>query len=66
MIKIDQLRRIARRYKNQLKTFSKIDRNKTIQGKQVFKDNCKTVIIVSHEASETGAPIRPKSLYRVQ
>ena len=57
MIKIDQLRRIARRYKNQLKPLAKLIGIKTIQGKQVFKDNCKTVIIVSHEASETGAPI---------
>ena len=57
MIKIEKLRKIARRYKRQLTPLTRLIGIKTIQGKQVFKDNYKTVIVVSHEASETGAPI---------
>ena len=57
MIKIERLRKVARRYKQQLKPVASLVGIKSINGKQVFKDNCKTVIIVSHEASETGAPI---------
>ena len=57
MIKIERLRKVARRYKQQLKPLASLVGIKSINGKQAFKDNCKTVIIVSHEASETGAPI---------
>ena len=48
---------LAKKYKKFLRPLVKYLGIKARDGKKVFNHNLKTIVIVSHEASETGAPI---------